>query len=70
MSNEPDVNQSSDKYVTWTEFKAEIKSFRMEFRLLLVVGLGAIKFDLPDTVTVGSVATVFTFAALKSFLAR
>lgn len=65
-----DQSGHEDEYVTPATLRLELKAFRLEVRLLLIVGLVATRFHLPDTVTVGSVALAIAAGGLKSFIAR
>lgn len=65
-----DGSGNIDDVVTWREFSSELKAFRMETRLLLVVGVASLKFHLPDVATVGSMVTVVGWAGLKSLVTR
>jgi hypothetical protein len=56
--------------VTERSLRLELKAFRLEMRLLLVLGLVVTRFQLPDVITVGSVAGAIGLIALKSALAR
>lgn len=64
------ANQSGKEMVTWRELKSELKAFRLEVRLFIIVGLLVTKLHVPDTITVGSIAAVIGVGALKSFMAR
>lgn len=59
-----------DEYITPLRLQLELKAFRLEVRILVLLGLLVSKLHLPDTVTLGSVAGVVSVGALKSFLAR
>lgn len=56
--------------VTEKALRLELKAFRLEVRLLIVLGLIVSRFHLPDVVTAGSVAGAIALVALKSALAR
>lgn len=56
--------------VTWRDLKLELKAFRLEVRLFIIVGLIVTKLHVPDTITVGSVAGILALGAVKSALAR
>lgn len=67
------ANQSSDdekNFVTWRELVSELKAFRFETRLILVVGFVGTRVHLPSSITVGSIVGAVGIAGLKSFFAR
>lgn len=64
------ANQSRGDYVTWNELVSELKAFRFETRLILVVGFVGTRVHLPSSITVGSIVGCIGIGALKSFLAR
>lgn len=59
-----------DPVVTEKAMRMELKAFRLEVRLLIVLGLIVSRFEVPDVVTAGSVAGAIALAAFKSALAR
>lgn len=59
-----------DAYVTPNMLRLELKAFRLEVRLLIVVGLLVTRLHLPATITAGSVFAVIGVTGLKSLLAR
>ena len=63
-------HNDDEEYVTPLMLRLELKAFRLEVRLLVLLGLLVSKFHLPGSVTFGSVAGVMGLAAVKSFLAR
>lgn len=56
--------------VTEKSLQLELKSFRLEMRLLIVLGLVVSRFQLPDVVTAGSIAGAIALVAVKTALAR
>lgn len=72
MARRRAADQSSDEknYVTWRELVSELKAFRFETRLILLVGFVGTKIHLPASVTVGSIVGTIGLGALKSFIAR
>jgi len=66
------ANQSSDdkQYVTWRELVSELKAFRFETRLILVVGFVGTKIHLPNSITVGSVVGAVGVGFAKSLITR
>lgn len=56
--------------VTEKSLRLELRAFRLEMRLLLVLGLIMSRFHLPDVVTAGSVAGALAVVAIKSALMR
>lgn len=67
------ANQSRDEeksFVTWREFMSELKAFRFETRLILVIGFVGTRIHLPATVTAGGVIGAIGIGAVKSFIAR
>lgn len=65
-----DQSSRDKETVTWRELTSELKAFRLEVRLFILVGLVVTKLHVPDTITVGSVLGVIGIGALKSFAAR
>lgn len=59
-----------DPVVTEKAMRMELKAFRLEVRLLIVLGLIVSRFEVPDVVTAGSVAGAIALGAIKSALAR
>ncbi len=59
-----------DGLVTEKSLQLELKSFRLEMRLLIVLGLVVSRFQLPDVVTAGSIAGAIALVAVKTALAR
>ena len=70
MSEPADQSGTDADNVTWRDLKLELKAFRLEVRLFIIVGLLVTRLHLPDTVTLGSMAGVIGVGALKSFFAR
>lgn len=70
MSTDAADQSGHEEYVTPKDLRLELKAFRLEVRLLIVLGLLVTRFHLPDTVTVGSVLGVLGIVGLKSILAR
>lgn len=70
MSKPADQSGTDADNVTWRDMKLELKAFRLEVRLFILVGLIVTKLHVPETITVGSVAGVFAIGAVKSFVAR
>ena len=67
------ANQSRDEeksFVTWREFMSELKAFRFETRLILLVGFVGTRVHLPGSITAGSVIGAIGIGALKSFITR
>lgn len=70
MSKPADQSGTDADNVTWRELGLELKSFRLEVRLLVLVSLFVTRLHLPETISVGSIAAVIGVGAVKSFLAR
>lgn len=62
--------EQEDRHVTERDLRLELKAFRFEVRLLIVLGLVVSHFHLPDAVTAGSVVGAIALGALKSALTR
>jgi hypothetical protein len=56
--------------VTRQEMMSELKSLRNEMRLLLVVTVATLKFNVPDAITATAITAVFIKACWSVFAAR
>lgn len=73
MSGAADEKTTAERavsYITEKDLRLELKAFRLEVRLLIVLGLVLSRVHLPDAVTAGSVLGVIGLVALKSALTR
>ena len=70
MSADQSGHDHDDEFVTPLRLALELKAFRLEVRLLVLLGLLVSKFHVPSSITLGGIAGAIGIGALKSMLAR
>jgi len=70
MAGDERTRPGEPAYITEKDLRLELKAFRLEVRLLIILGLIVSRFHLPEAVTMGSVLGAIRLVALKSALSR